>query len=185
MARSRVSSRRFAGKTSRSTAWFFGPGDVTSQVTSASGQVILGTGRQAIVEGLTIIRLRGEFIAYLTAATGLGDGYSGAVGVGMASQNAFSDIGITALMHPLDDADWDGWMWHSFFSVKAPGPIVQAAVSLSTDNSLISSVRIPVDSKAMRKFPGDMVVWVAIDVDEVGTAVMNSQFDSRMLVKLP
>ena len=181
----RGSSRRFASSLSRKTAWDKGPGSVTSQTTSASGQVVLGLGLSSLLDGQTVVRIRGEFIAYLTAATALGDGYSGAFGIGMSTQNAFTDIGITALMHPLDDSDWDGWMYHLFFSCKAAGPIVQAAVALSTDNSLISSVRVAVDTKAMRKFDEDMVLFAAIDVDEVGTAVMESQFDSRMLIKLP
>ena len=185
MARSRGLTRRFVGKTSRKTSWEDGPGGPTSQTTSASGQVVLGAGAIALQPGLTTVRIRGEFLAYLTAATALNDGYTGAFGIGLASENAFSDVGITALMHPFDDSNWDGWMYHKFFSVKAAGPIVQAAVSLSTDNPLVSSIRIEVDSKAMRKVPVDTVIFAAIDVDEVGTAVMQSQFDSRQLVKLP
>ena len=185
MAQRSGSHRGFPSRRSprRQTGWGLGPGNVTPTVITASTQAVVGDGVIANLDGLTIVRLRGVFTAYLSLATAIDDGFSGAIGIGMASQNAFADIGITALMHPLDDLDWDGWMYHQFIQIKAPDSFGAGADPIG--QLAMAQVRIDVDSKAMRKFDEDSALFFAIDVDEVGGSAMQVEFNSRLLVKLP
>ena len=168
----------------RKTDWNVGP---EANLTAISSTSVVGWSSFVLpqVPGLTLIRTRGEFTAYLTAATALNDGFECAVGIGLAS-TAAATVGITALPTPLAEEDWDGWIFHQFFDLHAPGPIVQAAAALSTDNSFMSSIRIPIDSKAMRKVPDNaFALYGAIEVIVAGTAVMAFQARTRMLFKLP
>ena len=52
-------------------------------------------------------------------------------------------------------------------------------------NPVSAALHEPVDSKAMRKFGGDMVIYAALQVLEVGTATLRWFYNSRSLVKLP
>ena len=49
---------------------------------------------------------------------------------------------------------------------------------------IASSLRLEVDSKAMRKFPVEMALYAVVEIVEVGTATINFHFDSRVLFKL-
>jgi len=51
-------------------------------------------------------------------------------------------------------------------------------------NSVSGYYREEVDSKAMRKIAPNETIFGSLQVVEVGTAVMEAFFDSRMLVKL-
>ena len=86
------------------------------------------------------MRIRGELLAYLTAATGVSDGFLCAVGIGLASQNAFTDIGVTALMSPIGDEDWDGWLYHRFFNLHSASVITDVA---SSDQDTVNAVISP------------------------------------------
>ena len=170
----------------RLTSWQVGPGGDTVTNFSSSQITILNAGAFAVLDGNTVVRLRGEFTAFLRSATAANDGYTGAFGIGITTLDAFT-IGATAIPGPLDELDWDGWLYHRFFTLTASGPIVAAAVSISTDlaQPVASGLRIDVDSKAMRKLPENMGLFAALDVNLVGTAAMSCFFNSRMLIKLP
>ena len=70
-------------------------------------------------------------------------------------------------------------MYHQFFSCIA----TSATPGQTGEGS--DMFRIQVDTKAMRKFNADQTLMAVIDVVEVGTAVMQFHFNSRMLTKLP
>ena len=129
-------------------------------------------------DGLTVVRTRGLFTAMLTLATAAGDGFVGAIGIGIATFDALA-IGVTALPAPIAQADWDGWLYWSPISVLNP---------IASSTQLISGVatqRLTIDSKAMRKFTANMVIYAVVETIEIGTATMSMSFDTRMLVKLP
>ena len=135
----------------------------------------MGAGSQSVEDGITSVRLRGFFEAILTTVTGANDGYVGAIGVCIVSENAFG-VGITAVPVPITDMAWDGWLYHRFFSLHGAGAVGDGAGVFT---------RFEVDSKAMRKFKSTDIMVAVMEVTEDGTAVMDSWFDSRVLVKLP
>ncbi len=126
------------------------------------------------MDGLTIIRLRGFTELQLTSVGSPGDGFSGALGIGIVTEAAF-DIGISAMPTPVTEVEWEGWMYHQWFSLHA------------SDTALdVPPLSFQIDSKAMRKFGSDMTIFAAIETDfEDGAAVLDVRFATRMLLKLP
>ena len=174
MPRSTVSRFPRAGLQRRQSTWSQGAGGILTS--SASASLLFGTGAQAALAGLTIVRTRGFLnVSARTAAAAL-DGFSGAVGLAIVSENAFG-IGITAVPTPITDIAWDGWLWHQLFSVKSMSSTVDSG-------GILANARFTIDSKAMRKIKlTDIIVMVA-EVTEVGTSVFHAEADTRFLSKL-
>ncbi len=122
----------------------------------------------------------------METATAVGDGFFGAVGVGVFTDAAIV-AGVASLNLPITDEFWDGWLWHSYFACLTTGQISAAGVSLSggQTNNVTAAVRMEVDSKAMRKVPVGQSLAVVLQVTEDVTAVANWNFNSRVLAKLP
>ena len=165
----------------RQTEWGLGPGGsaITSQ--SAGAAIFLGSVIIPVTVGLTIVRIRGELMSWLSLATTSNDGFTGAFGIGIATAAATA-AGPASVPTPITEADSDNWLYHQFFSVKSP--VAFAAGAAQEGPSSISSFRSQVDSKAMRKFPAEMAIYAIVETAEVGTATVHFQFDSRMLLKL-
>ena len=161
----------------RSVSWFVGPGDTGTTSHTSSASQIMGLGAQLTADGFTLIRIRGYFQIFLTSATAVLDGFSGALGIGIVTAEAFA-IGITAMPDPVADADWDGWLFHHFFDVRSARATFDAG-------DLSAAQRLVVDSKAMRVLREGDTVFMAIETTEGGTAAGTSVFDSRMLLKHP
>ena len=171
---------RFPQRSARKTmVWNVGPESSAVQTSSTAGLTIIDTG-QVASGGVTVVRLRGEFTIWLRLATAIGDGFTAfALGVGVATTDAFS-VGATALPSPTGDPDWGGWWYYSTYG---------ALVSDSTTENFqgpMSAIRIPIDTKAMRKIQPNETIFAAIGLNtEIGTATADFVFRSRMLVKLP
>ena len=167
----------------RATNWTIGP--VTTPQSLASSEALLGTSFVTGIggDGLTLVRTRGDMLIYLQSAAAAGDGFAGAVGIGIASSAAIS-IGVSAVPTPLTEEDADNWIWHEYFNIFAPGIMDGTAVA---DTNLFGPafVRIPIDSKAMRKVPDeDVGLYMALEVVETGTATGKWVGRTRMLEKL-
>ena len=174
MARSRGFPHRSPRSSGIARDWGVGPGDGGSTDISAAGVQILGNGVVAAGGGeLTIMRTRGIFDILLTSATAAGDGFTGAVGLIVVSDQAFA-AGVASMPSPVNEAANNGWFYHQFFSVHAG-----AAGGLSGGPE--GHQREHVDSKAMRKFDSEQTIVALIEVNEIGTAVAKAFFDSRML----
>ncbi len=104
-----------------------------------------------------------------------GDGYFGAVGIAIASDQAFT-AGVSSLPTPLSEASANVWLWHQYLSVHGEATDVGEASS---------NQRIEIDSKAMRKLRDDDVIVAVMQVVETGVADMDVFFDSRALFMLP
>ena len=169
----------------RLTAWGLGPGTTTVATTSTTSDAIIGSGAVPLVEGLTVVRVRGEFQAFLIAATGADDGFGCALGIGVANAQAFA-AGIVSLNTPLDEADWDGWLYHRFFSLHSSS-VIDGSVAADADsiNARSVAIRFEIDSKAMRKLSDEMVLYMALSVTLGGTAQMKFVGNIRILLKLP
>ena len=163
----------------RKTQWFGGPGGTGTNSLQSSTAVLLGssTSPAAGQEDHTLVRTRGLVQILLTSVAAAGDGFFGAVGIGIATTSAIA-AGVASVPTPLTELSWDGWIWHHFFSVHAG--ITAAVESEST------TVTIPIDSKAMRKLGGtNMGLYAAIEGVEEGTATAEIWLNCRMLHKLP
>ncbi len=171
MARRSSSSRSRPISLARKTSWETGP-QLNHTVFTAVGPTVWTSGRQAVVEALTFVRIRG-LITFNITGTGITNGMSGAWGIGIASENAFG-VGLTALMNPFDDSGWDGWMAHGFWSVDGDSGAAGA------------SLQVEIDSKAMRKIDETDVLYGSVDVAvETGTCIVSCTADTRVLFKLP
>ena len=192
MANSRGSGfrRSFARSQRRKTSWQIGPQSGVNGAAvaiSASQATLLNTVAVVLEDGLTLVRTRGEFTAFLRTSTAAGDGYHGAFGIGVATLAAVT-AGVLSVPTPLTEEDWDGWLYHRYFGIFSGGPLATATAAQQTDlvNPMSAAIRLEVDSKAMRKLETEMALFAAIEVVELGAAgIMEFSFNCRMLVKLP
>jgi len=170
-------SRGFHPVRRRTKQWDAGPNAV-GQAVSATGGTIWTSGVATSIE-VTIARIRGYFTLNLESIAGVGEGFAGAIGMGLVSSASFA-IGVTAVPTPVTEAGWDGWMLHQFFDVRA----ITATIA---DGANAASIvfRTDLDSKAMRKFQDDMTLMAVVEVTEIGTSVGRFQGDTRILTLLP
>ena len=160
----------------RQTGWDVGPGGPAPTSITGSGAQILGSGISALTDGLTLVRVRG-FIEIVMELGGVGEGFTGAVGLCVVTDDAFA-VGITALPSSITDMSDDVWMYHRFFSLHAGAVSATAALARIHESW-------EVDSKAMRKIPQGKTLAMVLEVTEIGTADATIAFDSRVLLKLP
>ena len=166
----------------RKTAWGIGPGGQTAAAIAAGAPQFIGSAIQPGVEGLTIVRLRGHLDIQLTLATAANDGFSGSIGIGLATLAAVT-AGIASVPTPLTEQDAENWLWWYAFNVHGAQAFSTGAAPGTEQNGTVVSVEI--DSKAMRKFPSEMSIYAAVESAETGTAAMIVRLDTRMLLKLP
>jgi len=131
-----------------------------------------------------MVRLRGDLMLYLSLVSAADDGFAGAFGIGLCTNDAFA-IGVTAVPTPIAQEDWDGWLFHQYYAVKGPTVGTTTANNIGGVFSTSAAFRVAVDSKAMRKIPENTTVYAAMENVEVGTAALEVAFNSRVLVKLP
>jgi len=163
----------------RRKGWEEGPGGVALTTVAATGSAFLGTVANPAQDGLTLIRTRGRFAAFIGNATSVGDGYQGAFAIGI-TQAAATAVGITAVPTPITEQDWDGWIFWQAFGVHSQ---VDKTVSLAPGAA--GAIDFEVDSKAMRKLDLLDSIYAVVEITEIGTATMNMFFDSRLLLALP
>ena len=175
MARSR---RGFPARSRRTVTWGAGPNAI-AQAVSSDGKALSTNG--VILTGeakATIIRIRGHCHLTMGTLNAIGAGFRGAIGLGVVTDDAFV-AGAASVPGPLTDSDWDGWMYHQYFDVRA----VTASVADGV-NALSVSQRWDIDTKAMRKLSDNQVLAMVIDVVEAGICSMEWNADTRILLKL-
>ena len=187
MARSRGFTRQ--GPQRRKTSWEIGAQtgiDGATRAVSSSSSLLAVSGVNSEVDGLTLIRTRGDLNLFLTTCDAVGNGFHGAFGIGIVNENAFA-AGIGSVLTPLTDEDWDGWFYHRYFGIFSGGPIAAATAAQEAlqINSTSAALHVEVDSKAMRKLTEQMTIYAALEVVELGTCTMEWAFNSRSLFKLP
>jgi len=161
----------------RRKGWSIGPGGTGVNAFSASASSIMGSGITPLSDGLTLARLRGRLIVSLDSADAIGSGFTGAFAIGLTTEAAFA-VGITAVPTPITESDWDGWIYWKPIQV------------LSQDASDVGVSRAAfqvedVDTKAMRKFNEESLLYAAVELVEIGAATADIAFDSRVLFLLP
>ncbi len=179
MARSRVGRfQRTNVSSRRPVAWSVGPRGILTAVSTNQVQAF-GSTAVSTADNQTIVRTRGQLLLYLSAADAARTGFHEvAFGMCVVSQNA-AGVGITAIPTPLTDIGWDGWFVHWMGTVVASSSTVDGS-----DRAAV--VRVDIDSKAMRKIHAtDNIVAVMEFASEIGVAVLEGDFDSRLLTKVP
>ena len=164
----------------RSTGWEEGPGGTTNTQLVAVGSAFTGTVLQAVVDGLTLVRLRGQLQLFLSAASTATSGFAGAFGIGVAT-NAALAVGINAVPTPITEQQWNGWLFWTPIQFHSVTATIGDGVNAASVSQFIT-----VDSKAMRKVPVEQSIYAALELStEIGAATLNAFFDSRVLFKLP
>ena len=164
--------RSFASSSNRRrVGWSIGPGGRSQR--SAIGKFLMPVGATAFIDGLTLIRTRGELVVRSASVGSVNDEMIGAFGIADVTAAAFA-AGGASIPGPFTDADWDGWIWHQFFTVGG----------LANNGSGVG--RYVVDSKAMRKTTATNVVVAMGEVGvETGVVTLDVSLETRILDKLP
>ena len=160
----------------RLTTWDEGVGGGAPVVESATITRFLGSALQFSVDGLTLVRTRGQFMANLGSGSAASSGFFGAVGIGLATAAAVA-VGITAVPTPITEQGWDGWIWWM--------PVYCFAGRADEVSGPLGGQRTEIDTKGMRKITEDDALYAALEVTEVGASSLNVALDCRMLFKLP
>ncbi len=162
----------------RQTGWSIGPSALPATLGTTAHQ-LWATGIVPSSEGVTLNRIRGAGILMMSSASAAGDGFDGAMGIGMATDEAFA-AGVASTPSPRTDSAWDGWIWHEFMNVH------QLSATEDTGFNAVAAVyRFVIDSKVMRKVPVGYTVFGAFDLVENGTAIGELFVNSRTLALLP
>ena len=162
----------------RQTAWGAGP-NAESQSLSATQSLIWTNGSVlALEQEVTIVRVRGYCNIILEATAAIGDGFSGAIGIGLVSSAAFA-AGVASVPTPITEVDWSGWLYHKFFDLRSITATIADGV-----NSVACVQQFDIDSKAMRKQGSSMTLMGVVEVSESGTATAELNADTRILDKL-
>jgi len=189
MARSRGLSfpRARSGGPRRQSDWGIGTQtgtDGSQQMITASGAQLALGGVSATLPGLTLVRTRGSFLAYLSSVSGPQGGVTGAFGIGVITDEAFA-AGIVSIPAPLSDEGSDIWLYHRYFQLFSPSVLDGSVAEDRTAMVPLSAgIRFEVDSKAMRKVTVEDTIFAAIELVEVGTVTFEWSFNSRSLFKL-
>jgi len=163
----------------RRKAWDAGIGQSGPQtVLSATGSLLVTAGVTPTIDGVTLLRIRGMLTMFIGSAAAALDGFSGAFGIGVVRDNAFA-AGVSSCPVPLTNAGDSQWVFWEAFSIKSIGSAIDDAAGA------LALLRIPIDTKAMRKLNTEDTIYGAIQVVEVGTSTLNWHVDTRALLALP
>ncbi len=156
-------------------AWLAIPGgsrDLTSVTTTIAPGNLTFTGPG------TILRVRGDMWLAFSATTTALDQAEVTFGLALVSADA-AVLGSTAVPDPGGDPDFP-WLWWKSVSMFSTFVID----GTGSDNSGQLMLRIPVDTKAMRRFkPGTALAFVAQYGDTAGTPALRwHQGSMRVLI---
>ena len=187
MARLRRSASTLIRSQRKRTSWDVGPetaGGGQPQTITASLGELAAVAVQLLVDNQTLVRTRGELMMLLETSSLQGNGFHGAFGIAKATTAAIT-AGAASVPTPLTEEEWDGWIYHRYFSLLSGGTIAVATAAQQADqvNATTAALRLEVDSKAMRKVEIFEGLYAAIEVVEFGTAQMTWSFNSRLLFK--
>ena len=128
----------------------------------------------------TLARIHGYISASLVSVTSALDGFRGAIGIGKVQDEAFT-AGVGSVPSPITEVDWDGWLMHHFFEIRA-------ASGTETDSWVgnpYATYQKEIDVKSMRKIDEQEDFIVVMEAIEIGTAVGELSIQCRSLELLP
>ena len=119
---------------------------LTGYVAVAASSAVLLQTFTPILGGETVIRTRGV-VSIQSDQIVATEVQLGAYGIAIVTAQAVS-VGITAIPHPVTDAAWGGWFFHTYFANSMK---FGTAVGIQYDRA----TNFEIDSKAMRKVDED------------------------------
>ena len=181
--------RGFTRTRRRATNWLQATEDFSSLSSVASGAQLVAA-RTAVAEGSinpvgTIVRIRGCIHVGLALATTAFTLQEVGIGIALVDDRALavSTSAGAGLPQPIDDEDFEGWMWwwcgYLGFSDTAAGTVG------GTTDYRVAAQNIIVDSKAMRRWDENQtLVWIVQNKPISGTAAaVETAMHGRMLIK--
>ncbi len=159
--------RRRGGKKIDFTHWT----SLTGRATAFSAGVIAVTMAAALHEPETLLRMRGNIVAWLDAVGSTPRWVSVGVGVILVPEGT----GTTVLWSPLSDPDAP-WIDFAVFSLG-----LEHYTADVIDSPGITSFRQTVDSKAMRIVRNQEFQFVAENSTISGASAINVEFQARAL----
>ncbi len=121
----------------------------------------------------TLLRIRGEFCAYLDAALSPGRGLRLTAGMILVPDGT----GTTVLWEPNGDAAAP-WLWYSAFFLGYEEYVVDVI-----DSPVISAKRVEIDNKAMRRIRPDQELQIVVTSNTIAaTANVNWILSARGLL---
>ncbi len=142
------------------------------QVAISTTQSVVSIQTPATVHTRTLLRSRGEILLVGTpdAATD-----SDVVGLGLiiVNENA-GGVGGVSVPGPINDPE-GAWLWHQFVPLDAVGQ------TAATADSAGAIVRVPVDSKAMRKIGVDEAICLVAELSSGDFASVTLTHGIRLL----
>ena len=156
----------------RLTSWV---GFTLAQVTVDGSANLVQSFNAALlaVRSFTIVRTHFSYY-YVSDQAAVTEGYSGAVGLAVVSDQAVA-VGVTAVPTPVDDIGSDLFLLHSIFH---GGFGFLSSVGFDS----VRGVQVDVDSKAMRRVNDDQDMVVVFESTTVGDGVQIISM-GRMLIK--
>ena len=156
--------------------------------TVATGRQVVTTGASTVSTILTeasaeafpvptLVRIRGSLVCQATSFAATPGRMTAFMGIKVVSAAALAGSAVSL---PFDDGSQD-WIWWTAV------PLILTSGSITTPTGprpFLQSERVMVDSKSMRKIPGDSVL-VLVSENEVvtSTGTFDVQFGLRLLLK--
>jgi len=177
----RVLSRSFRPRgPRRQTDWALGLVSSAYVNIPAASKVLITrftAAQMAAVAPGTIVRVRG-MLSIKSDQVAAREEFQGAVGLGFVNETAGA-LGVTGIPGPCGggagEVLYDGWLYHQFFQ-----QMFELGTAVGFDSQ--GSTNYVIDSKAMRKFDGDVsLVFIAQNINAANGFDLSAQF--RILVK--
>jgi len=147
--------------------WTYGSIDNVARSAGTTGQTVLPA--QHLPE--TLMRIRGEWIAYADGVQAPG----GQVAIGVGLALVPEGTGTTVLWSPITDGDAP-WIWVDYAMIG-----YEEAVTDVIDMPVISAVRRVIDSKAMRKVRNTELQFVVENATSLTAMTVNVAGNVRVL----
>ena len=161
MARSFTGRHVVAPRYKRATFWGRSP-ENTTVIGLASATALLDSSAVPLVQGETIIRVRGTL--WITPDTlAATENSNGALGFCIVMDQALA-VGVGSIPTPYSDQDSELWFVHQYWATRN---MKQTDVGFSAEGFQ----RVDFDSKAMRKLPSGSSLAVVIENGNSGAGV--------------
>ena len=162
-------ARKRGGKKIDFTAWVFARQAFLAQAAGAAGLTLITSSAGSN----TLLRIRGNLLAYVDAAQVPGGLVS--IGVGMIVMPEGTGTALTST--PLSDGNAP-WLWYESFHLG-----YEEMVTDVVDIPGITSFRVPIDNKAMRILRPDREIQLVVENATIGTAMaVNVTVEGRFLL---
>ena len=175
MARGRIVSPLRA-RSRRATDWQLQFTSTASVAIAANSKVLVASITGTVLADIspaTVIRTRG-ILQWRSDQAGGTEEQLGAMGLCFVNDLALA-AGAASIPGPVAEATFDGWFVHQFLASATGGALPATATEVWTK-------AVEIDSKAMRKFDGDLGLALMVE-NSHGSNAFNVAIFLRILVK--